>query len=123
MESIRISRWTMLRMPLLPEVTRSWMQPYSISARRSGKTRGLFQRLRRIRIRCSGTTNSQLRSVAPSVRLTQILDDSNFDPGRNGRFRFEDYALTGAAVHHDADWFLELQVADAAVLFHGRLFH
>jgi hypothetical protein len=38
------------------------------------------------------------------------------------RFGLEDYALTGAAVHHYADRFRKLQVADTALLFDRRLF-
>src|ERR1700687_2802414 len=38
------------------------------------------------------------------------------------RFGLEDYALAGAAVHHDADRFRKLQAADTALLFHSRLF-
>src|SRR5260370_39452189 len=38
------------------------------------------------------------------------------------RFRLEDYALTRAAIHHYVDRFRKLQVADTALLFHGRLF-
>ena len=34
----------------------------------------------------------------------------------------EDCALAGAAVHYYAGWFCKLQVADTALLFHGRLF-
>src|SRR5208282_940163 len=38
------------------------------------------------------------------------------------RARFEDNPVAGAAVHHDSNGFLELQVADAALLFYRRLF-
>src|SRR5205807_7206446 len=38
------------------------------------------------------------------------------------RFGLENYSLTGAAVHHDADRFRKLQVADTALFSHGRLF-
>ena len=38
------------------------------------------------------------------------------------RFGLEDYSLTGVAVHHDADRFRKLQVADTALLSHCRLF-
>ena len=37
-------------------------------------------------------------------------------------FGLEDRSLAGAAVHYYSDRFRELQVADAALLFHGRLF-
>jgi len=41
---------------------------------------------------------------------------------RNRGRWFEDYSLTGAAVHYYSDGFREAQVADTALLFHGRLF-
>ena len=38
------------------------------------------------------------------------------------RFGLKNYSLTRAAVHHDADRFRKLQVADTALLSHSRLF-